>query len=252
MDNLELYKNIFVIDKALYFRDLNLLVVSDLQIGQENYFASKGLFVPKHQTKIIIDELLKIIDDLKPKRLLINGDFKHDFTRNSLEEFRELSNFIEKIQEKLKTIIVVKGNHDTFLPNIVKKYNLRLVEDALIENVLFTHGHKVLTKKKFDYIVIGHEQPAIVLRAGFDKFKLPCFLYGETKDKKNIIVMPSFSPLSSGTEINLIDKKDLLSPILRNDVDINSLKVIAIDKELGLLKLPEISKLKEFDTETFK
>ncbi len=248
MNKLEIFKNIFVYDKALYFKSLELLVIADLQIGQENYFASKGFFLPKHQTKIILEELLNIIKELKPKRLLINGDFKHDFTRNSKEEFSELSHFIETIQKEIKTIIIVKGNHDTFLPQIVAKYKLRLVEDLLIEDVLFTHGHKALPDKKFKIVVMGHEQPAVVLRQGFEKFKLPCFVYGKTLDKKNIIVMPSFSPLSAGTEINLIDKRHLLSPILRNDVDIDKLKIIAIDKELGLLKLPEISKLKIFDS----
>ena len=63
MNKLEIFKNIFVYDKALYFKSLELLVIADLQIGQENYFASKGFFLPKHQTKIILEELLNIIKE---------------------------------------------------------------------------------------------------------------------------------------------------------------------------------------------
>jgi hypothetical protein len=246
---IEIFPKIKAIDKALYFEDLKLLVISDLQIGQETYFATKGLFVPQFQTKQMIDSLIKLLKETKAERLLINGDFKHDFSLAAIQEWNDISYFIVEVYKYVKSIIVIKGNHDNYLQNILTKYKIRIVEEALIDNYLFIHGHAYpkTNIEKYNILIIGHEQPGVVLRDGFEKFKLPCFLYGTTLDNKNIVVLPSFSPLSANSEINLQEQKDLLSPILKKLVDFENLKVIAIDKELGLLKLPEIKKLKELD-----
>lgn len=216
-----------------------------MQIGQENYFATKGLFVPQFQTKIMVENIIDILKKTKAKRLLINGDFKHDFSLAAKQEWNDISYFIEQVLKYVNTIIIVKGNHDNYLSNILNKFKIRIVDEALIDNYLFVHGHNIpkTDSNKYDTLIIGHEQPAIVLRTGFEKFKLPCFLYGKTLEKKQFIAMPSFSPLSANTEINLLEKKDLLSPVLCDLVDLKTLKVIAIDKDAGILKLPEIGKL---------
>lgn len=246
---IEIFSKIKAIDKALYFEDLKLLAISDLQIGQETYFASKGLFVPQFQTKQMTNNLIKILQDTKAEKLLINGDFKHDFSLAANQEWNDITFFLAEVLNYVKTIIIVKGNHDNFLQNILNKYQIRIVDEALIDEYLFIHGHAFpkTNSEKYNTLIIGHEQPGIVLREGFEKFKLPCFLYGKTLDNKNFIVLPSFSPLSANSEINLQEQKNLLSPILKKLVNFEDLKVIAIDSELGLLKLPEIKKLKELN-----
>jgi putative SbcD/Mre11-related phosphoesterase len=228
---------------------LELVAIADLQIGQETYFANMGLFIPQFQTKIMIENIIDILKKTKAKRLLINGDFKHDFSLAAKQEWNDVSKFIEEISKYVKTIIVVKGNHDNYLQTILGRFKIRIVDEALIDDYLFIHGHNLpkTDEKKYNNLIIGHEQPGVVLRTGFEKFKLPCFLYGETLDKKQFIAMPSFSPLSSNSEINLQEKKDLLSPILRSLVDLNALKVIAIDRDAGILRLPEIGKLKSLE-----
>jgi len=242
----EIFKDVFVYNKALYFKKLEMIVIADLQIGQESYFASKGIFVPQFQTKIMIDAILNLIKETKAKYLLINGDFKHDFSYTSNQEWRDISLFLDSVLKKVK-VIIVKGNHDNYLQNIANKFEIRIVNKLLLEGYLFIHGHSLPKEDNYDLMIIGHEQPAVILREGFEKFKLPCFLYGNTLDNKKIIVMPSFSPLSANSEINLQEKNDLLSPILKKMVELDKLKVFAIDEELGILKLPEIEKLKNYD-----
>ncbi len=244
---IKIFDNIYCIDKALFFKKQKLLVISDLQIGQESYLANSGIFVPQFQTNEMIINLKSLIKKTNAQTVLINGDFKHNFSSALNQEWREISRFILEIKELVKNIVIVKGNHDNFLQNILNQHNIRLVNFALIDEYLFLHGDKNLDfdLKKYTTLIIGHEQPAIVLRQGFEKFKIPCFLYGKTFDEKQFILLPSFSPLSSGVEINNIEKKDLLSPILKNNLDLDSLKVIAIDKDAGILKFPEIKKLRE-------
>jgi metallophosphoesterase superfamily enzyme len=64
------------------------------------------------------------------------------------------------------------------------------------------------------------------------------------KNGKRIICLPAFSYLSSGTEVNAVDKEDLLSPILKEDVEIDELEVVGIDKEVGALKFGKIKDIK--------
>lgn len=83
-------------------------------------------------------------------------------------------------------------------------------------------------------------------RAMFDevgaKEKIKTFLIGGLNGKK-LIVMPALSPLASGTEINLARREELLSPVLKELVDIDKLKVVGIDEETGSLYFGELGKL---------
>jgi len=246
---MKLFEDVEIINghRAIYIQDLDLVVISDLQLGEELYLAEeKGIFVPQVQLKEIKKELNDIFKKVKAKRILINGDLKHEFGEASRQEWREVIDFVEFLRKKVKEIIVVRGNHDNYLLNIASKINLQVFDPFYLEKgYLFTHGHKKISyPKEFHTLIIGHEEPAIILKEGFDKIKLPALLYGKMKNGKRIICLPAFSYLSSGTEVNAVDKEDLLSPILKEDVEIDDLEVIGIDKEVGALKFGKIKDIK--------
>jgi putative SbcD/Mre11-related phosphoesterase len=244
----EIFPGIEIIDNqnAIYIKDIDTIAISDLQLGEELYFAEQGIFVPQIQLKEILENLKKIFENVKAKRIVINGDFKHEFGEASKQEWREVSEIIKFLKENVKEIILVRGNHDNYLLTIASRLGIKVFDPYYIsKNILFTHGHKRIEfPKNIEIIIIGHEQPAIVLSHGFDRIKIPCLLYGKMKNGKKIICLPSFSPLASGVAVNIIDKEELLSPILREDVDFDELKVIGIDKEAGILRFPNIGKLK--------
>jgi len=246
---MKLFEDVEIINghRAIYIQDLDLVVISDLQLGEELYLAEeKGIFVPQVQLKEIKKGLNDIFKKVKAKRILINGDLKHEFGEASRQEWREVIDFVEFLRKKVKEIIVVRGNHDNYLLNIASKINLQVFDPFYLEKgYLFTHGHKKIPyPKDFHTLIIGHEEPAIILKEGFDKIKLPALLYGKMKNGKRIICLPAFSYLSSGTEVNAVDKEDLLSPILKEDVEIDDLEVIGIDKEVGSLKFGKIKDIK--------
>ena len=246
---MKLFEDVEIINghRAIYIQDLDLVVISDLQLGEELYLAEeKGIFVPQVQLKEIKKGLNDIFKKVKAKRILINGDLKHEFGEASRQEWREVIDFVEFLRKKVKEIIVVRGNHDNYLLNIASKINLQVFDPFYLEKgYLFTHGHKKISyPKEFHTLIIGHEEPAIILKEGFDKIKLPALLYGKMKNGKRIICLPAFSYLSSGTEVNAVDKEDLLSPILKEDVEIDDLEVIGIDKEVGSLKFGKIKDIK--------
>jgi putative SbcD/Mre11-related phosphoesterase len=206
----------------------------------------KGIYVPQVQLKEMKKNLSKIFRITKARRILINGDYKHEFGEASKQEWREVIELTSFLKKKVREIILVRGNHDNYLLTITSKIGLNVYDPFYLEKgFLFTHGHKKIEyPKNFHTLIIGHEEPAIVLKEGFDRIKVPVLLYGKMKNGKNIICLPAFSTLSSGTEINLIDKEEILSPILREDVDIDELNVVAIDREVGALNFGKLKNLR--------
>ena len=246
---MEVFENIEIINgfRAVYVKELDLIVVSDLQLGEELYLAEeRGIFVPQIQLKEMKKELSEILKKVKARRILINGDVKHEFGEASKQEWREVIELVEFLRRKVDEIIVVRGNHDNYLLTIASKINLQVFDPFYLEKgYLFSHGHKKFPyPTNFHTLIIGHEEPAIILKEGFDKIKLPALLYGKMKDGRRIICLPAFSFLSSGTEINVADKEDLLSPILREDVEIEKLEVIGIDREVGALRFGKLKEIK--------
>lgn len=246
-ENLEIFPGITTVNSypAIYIEKLDLLAISDLQLGEELYFAEQGLFVPQVQLKEIMKNLKCIFKIVKPKSIVINGDVKHEFGEASVQEWREVKELVSYLRKKVKEIIIVRGNHDNYLLTIASKIGLKVFDPYyLADDILFTHGHKKIEfPKEAKTVIIGHEQPAILLVRGYDRIKLPCLLYGKMKDGRNFICLPAFSPLASGVAVNMIEKEDLLSPILKEDVELEELSVIALDKEVGALKFPKVKYL---------
>jgi len=152
--------------------------------------------------------------------VVLNGDIKHAFHHASEQEWVESMDLIEYLKENANEIVLVKGNHDTFLGPIAQWEQVHAVPEYFLpkEKILFVHGHKIIRTPQFakaKTLVIGHEHPAVSLRDGAKVEKYKCFLKGKFEGK-TIIVMPSFSALSEGTDILQAGK---LSPFLQHNLE---------------------------------
>ena len=228
---MEISKNIEIIGLGLKFKDN--LIIGDLQIGYEESLNKQGLMIPRFQLEEIMKELEKIFSKHKFKRIILNGDVKHEFGRISDQEWTDTLKIIDYLQRHGE-VILIKGNHDTILDPIAKRRNLKVVEHYKEEDVTVLHGHKIipdLSKR----IIIGHEHPAISFkeRPG-EKFK--CFLKGEYGNS-TLIVMPSLNMLTVGTDIT---QNNLLSPFLEGNLDNFEIYVIEEDKTYDFGKLKNL------------
>jgi len=231
---------------GLYHPEIDLLVISDLHLGLESSMTTKGSYVPQFQLDDLKKDIKEMQEETEASRILVNGDLKNEFS-TSYSEKKELREFIDFLQDNFKDVIPIRGNHDTFIEDLLEEKGLRMQDSYMEKSVLFTHGHislETLDVRDFETAVIGHEHPALALTDNIGvKEKVDCFLYGEMNDGRNILVMPAFSTISNGTNINEVPSKQLLSPILRNQTQKNSLKAIAVDREAGLLEFPKLGRI---------
>lgn len=235
---------------ALYIDTLDAVVVSDLHLGLESLMAKKGTYMPKVQLDAIKDDLEAIVAEVEPEKLIVCGDIKHEFSKTTYGEREEVQEFIEFLSELVEDILLVKGNHDNYLIYYVEDYdNVELEEYYVLDDILFVHGHEIfedLETLDADYVLMGHEHPSLALqdKVGVTE-KIHCFLYGEMDDGRGLIVLPAFSRLAEGTPMNRVKNQDpdILSPILKKQIDVLSMEAIGVDKEAGVFEFPEVGRI---------
>ena len=238
---------------ALYIKSLETIVLADIHLGYEYALAtSQGYYLPKTQFEIIISDLKEIIEKTNPAEIIIVGDIKHEFGHRSWQEYREVGLLLDFLESHLEHITIIRGNHDNFIRGVFKKYTKsEFIDELLIKDrYLFTHGHLVtkdimknITNKT---VVMGHEHPALLLTDDIGtKIKIPAFLFGPTKYKGNVVVLPATSPLMPGTEVNLITQEELLSPLLKTIAKLEELTPYGVNYKKGILPFPKIGLWKE-------
>ena len=243
---------------ALYLRDERALCIADLHLGYEEALAeSSGIALPSRQLKDVEHALEAAVARCSsyPSTLIINGDLKHVFSESSMQEWSEVPMFIQFALELVEAIILVRGNHDTFLGPLKRVGSAITMMNTLRKgDVLFMHGHtkeyaRILREegKETKTLVIAHEHPFLVLgdRVGA-RVRLPYFLKGRLKfSDVTVIVMPAFSPLAGGTPVNVASREDFLSPLLKSpEVEVDEMAVYAVDEEIGILEFPALKKWK--------
>ena len=196
----------------------NSIVIADLHIGYEESMAKEGVYLPK-VFKQMLDSIVALLKEERPKRLIINGDLKHSFTPLRREKF-ELKAFFEHTLPFVEEVVVVRGNHDVGI-SWIRGLGVEIVDEIDIKGWKIVHGHKLVEGEKF---IIGHEHPAIRLRDEVGALiKVPIFLVGET-----LIVLPAFSPWAYGNDI----LREIVSPFLKH-IELSGFEVfVPLEKEL--------------------
>lgn len=213
------------IDKCLFFPEQGILVIGDLHIGYEHALMEAGVLLPEQQVKEVIENLKKIIGEIKTKKqeikkIVFLGDIKHFFSYKWKEKanFNIILDFLQK-EVSEKNIIIVRGNHDTM------ELGLKLRDYYIDSGIAFVHGHENYSEvfdKKVEIIVSGHLHPSVILSEdpGVKEEQYKCFLVGSSRGK-TFIVMPSFVDFYEGTPVNyysedfiesfsIIPKKDIM------------------------------------------
>ncbi|UJG43417.1 MAG: metallophosphoesterase [Candidatus Heimdallarchaeum endolithica] len=247
--------NILDASPIVYLKDIRSLVIADVHLGLETIMAEDGVAVLKTQTEKLTKKILFYIKKIKPIRLIINGDLKHSFNEPTKVENREVKEFLNVVSLFIREVVIVKGNHDVFLSWVTRDIeNCKLVEDLVIERYFFTHGHKNLPEdlpESVEFVLIGHEHPLFHVKLDeLQVVKMKSLLIGplnKEKEKKvkhrKLIVLPAFSSYSGGNPITPKDQSSLLSPILRNNVELSEFEsFVLLESANDVLHFPPFKK----------
>ncbi len=176
------------------------IIFSDVHIGLEEALNKQGILIPRFQFNELVVRIKKILDDAHPFRVVIAGDLKHEFGTISKQEWRHTLQFLDLLQLYAHEIVLIRGNHDTILGPLAEKKGLMIVDHYDLHGVSIFHGNSLPKNINGDVIIIGHEHPAITLRDGPRSELVKCFLVGQYK-KKKIIVLPSFNLVTEGSDV---------------------------------------------------
>jgi len=221
-------------------RGASSIVVADIHLGYEDALASTGVFLPRIQLRSAIRTLSEALESLPwPARVVIDGDLKHVFeklTRQERVEIARLGRWLST-DSRIKEVVVVRGNHDTFIAPLMRDLGFDLVEDCLelTSYVAATHGHHK-PSCDLDVILIGHEHPAIQVDVGGARVKLSVLLDVPLKNGGRVIVLPAMGAYQTGRSLGL-DPSSYMSPILREDGLVSEADVWVVDREAGSMRL---------------
>ena len=210
--------------------DRKTLIVSDLHYGRVFIRDIKTLNeVLSYETK----KLLNLVMLYKPKTIIINGDLKEALGKPHKAISEHINILLEKLLSHVREIIIVRGNHDGKLDEMLKQYILTSVKITAEEtisvsgsNVLVSHGHRKLDYEELsrvDIVISGHIHPALKIVG--NALRVKCWAMfdvllrqNDVSKKVKWILMPAFSSFISGITLNELSKSEmiLLSPFPGN------------------------------------
>ena len=134
LKDIQIDDNVYLSDLyCVYLRDISAVVVSDLHLGFEEEMNLHGLFLPKLQLSHVEGVMDRILERYNPESVIVNGDFKHEFSRNLPQEWDDIVHFVNRYADSTK-LRFVRGNHDNYLITILKKKGIELVDNIETEN----------------------------------------------------------------------------------------------------------------------
>jgi hypothetical protein len=213
-----------------YIKSLDAIVLSDIHLGYEGVMAKKGMLFPKVNLRNVIRVVDAALVETGAGKIIVDGDIKNEFSKVDLEEFNELYDFIAFVKGAGAQLILIKGNHDNFVDRYREPFKLSIYrQEAAFGRYLFFHGEEIpKVPRGTKMMIMGHEHPAIGIERKVGKReRLRCFLYGEYK-KVPLLVLPAVGYFSSGTEVNMVRRGDLLSPVFSR-VDVDRMHAIVCD-----------------------
>ena len=236
---LPILPGIHIVDLGLLI-DGETLIIGDVHVGYEEALNKQGILMPRMQAADIKKRLSAMVEQAKPKRIILNGDVKHEFGTISNQEWRDALMVLDYCASVGGTVTLIKGNHDTILGPIAEKRNVELVDHVTLRNgeIYICHGHVIPKNEEFKkakIVIIGHEHPAVSVKTEVRTETYKCFLVGTFKGK-TLIAMPSFNLVTEGTDVL---REQLLSPFLHQDLK-NFEVYIAADRTYSFGKLKNL------------
>lgn len=192
-------------DRSLYLPTARALVVADLHFGRA---ATSRVDAPVDDAGDVIARLETLLEAFSPETVAVAGDLLHSFFRVPRGVEEAVGELVATVEDADATLVVTPGNHDGTLETV---YNGRATQECRLEDgTVVLHGHEPPTETATRYVV-GHDHPTLSV----DGRKHPCLLYGpEAYEGSDVVVLPAFTRLVSGSTVNRMSGDDFLTPLV--------------------------------------
>jgi len=191
------------------------LIVADLHLGITREIYEAGVSLPS-QVLAFVQRLNDLKNKTKSKHLILLGDVKHKVPGISWQEQQELPDLLEQL--KFKKIVIIKGNHDAEIEQMIPphlKGKVKVRKSLTVGDFIFTHGHRHV-KTRAKTIVIGHNQPAVLFQDAIGvRYIEPVWVRGSLGGLykgHELIIMPAFNELRGHACVN---RGKLIGPIAK-------------------------------------
>jgi len=231
---------------AVLIEGFDAVVIADLHLGFEEEMATKGVYLPRMQLKRALQVVEKLKNATGASTLVVAGDLKHKFEELGRREAKDLREFVSQVSKLFRRVIVVRGNHDTFIRGVASRYGFEVYDKLILGDALIIHGHEPLDPWDRERVVVmGHEHPSIGLRDQIGSVgKVPVFLVTPLKRGSTAVVLPAVGAYQTGTTITLA--RDLyLSPVIRAEGLLEESKPYALVEGEGVFELPKLADIEE-------
>jgi len=199
-------------DRAVYFPAADALVLADVHAGRD---ATSNVQLPMGERENLRDRLAALIEEFEPGKVVVGGDLLHAFDGVPRGVEETVVDLRDAARRRGTDLVVVRGNHDTMLDSVYRgetadEYRLDDGKTAVV------HGHEPPgTTRGVERYVVGHDHPSITIEGR----RRACYLLGSGVHEPtgaDVLVLPPFNRLCSGTVVNGADARDLLSPLVTN------------------------------------
>ncbi len=224
MNTISVPEGLEFVDLALYVPTYQALIIADVHLGFEEALHEEGTLVPRGHFRQLMERLERIlahvgIDPERPlEQLIINGDLSHRFGFLSAPEWKETREFLQRVREISRHVVIIEGNHDAHLNVVTEDLGgIQVARFYKLGHLLFIHGDSAPDPlpSHTKMILMGHEHPAVGLRDSvtgrIELYK--CFLVGCYHNRR-LVVLPSFNPWVQGTDLT---RERCLSPLLSEE-----------------------------------
>lgn len=206
-------------DRAVYLADADTLVLADLHVGRAE---AAGVDAPLGEATDRLDRLEALLAAFEPTQVVFAGDVLDRFDRLSERSRQRVASLRTACVDAGADPVALVGNHDTRLadcwPDAVAE------ERTLADGTVVCHGHVEPDARGRRYL-IGHDHPAIAIEG----VRWPCFCFGEGCYRGgDLLVLPAFTRLAAGVEINDRRGEDFQSPLVTS---LGALRPVVVDDE---------------------
>ncbi|MBD3190957.1 MAG: hypothetical protein GF308_09955 [Candidatus Heimdallarchaeota archaeon] len=199
------------------------LLIADLHIGYVYERHRRGIILPRSQRAE--NELLSLTKSLKPKNVIILGDFKDEIFGAAPALARRIWDFLEELLT-ITEVTIIKGNHDGKIDEIIPARVKVIPSTGLVltaahggKSIGLWHGHATPRLEVFnaEITISGHAHPAYYFTEIFSrgmKEKVWIKAKWTTKKEKNDqekelgksqrthIIMPAFNKYIKGLSVD--------------------------------------------------